>query len=135
MTADFKEVYWLLEHNFQLTNTDKHCYYVLTIGQKCVYVRKLDPTDTQNYFNNQYICHINKVTGRGNVLFSSFIDFGSKEWVAGTGITPKYAINNAINVALLDPSVQHKEELRTFSLLLNPIVWFFRNIINYIKNR
>ena len=135
MTADFKEVYWLLEHNFQLTNTDRHCYYVLTIGQKCVYVRKLDPTDTQRYFNNQYICHINKVTGRGNVLFSSFIDFGSKEWITDTGETPKQAIRNAMNLALLDPNVQHKEDVKSINIVLNPVLWFFRNIINYIKNR
>ena len=135
MTADFKEVYWLLEHNFQLVNMDGHCYYLFTIEHKCFYVRRIDPTTENHYFKDQYICYVNKATGKGDIIFSRSIDFGSKEWISGTGITPKYAINNAINMALLDPSVQHKEELRTFSLLLNPIVWFFRNIINYIKNR
>ena len=136
MTANFKETYWLLDHNFQLTLINNRQHYLMSLDHKCIYVIAIGPDDDKSYSSHdRYVCHINKATGKGDILFSSTINFNSSEWITATGITPKHAINNAITLALTDSKVQHKEELRGFSLMLNPIIWFFANLINQIINK
>lgn len=135
MTANFNEIYWLLEHDFQLICVNGQQHYHISTGHKCIYVKSLDPNDKKGCSRDKYICHINRATGHGDIIYSGTIDFGSSEWITATGITPKYAIDNAITHALSDPKTQHKEELRTFSLMLNPIIWFIKNCINNITNR
>ena len=136
MTADFNEAYWLIERGFQIICINNKSYYhVVAPGNKLIYVRKLDPTDKRSFFKDQYVCHINISSGKGDIVFSDYIDFNSSQWISATGITPKYAINDAITKALSCPAMQNKGELRAFGLSLNPIIQFLKNCINLFTNR
>lgn len=136
MTADFDEIYWLLEHDFRPACINNHNFYGNMYGKKCFYVRKLDPTDNRLHFNDQYVCYINKSAGHGEIIFARTIEFNSsKDWIIATGLTPKKAIQNAIDNALVNPTVQDIEELRAYRFLLNPIIWFIQNCIKYFKNK
>ena len=135
MTANFNETYWLLEHDFRLMCVNDQQYYNLSTGHKCIYVKSLGPNDKRGCSRDKYVCHINRATGQGDIIFSGTIDFGSSEWITAAGVNPKNAINNTITDGLSDPKMQHKEELRTFSLMLNPIIWFIKNCINTLTNK
>ena len=136
MNADFKDVCWLLDHDFKFSCIDDKQYYFIPFSRKSIYVRKLDPTEPKTFYKDNYVCFLNKSTGSGELVVSSAINFNSsKDWIKATGTSPKDAILNALTKAYADRDVKHKEELRSFEFTLNPIVCFIRDCIRYFTNR
>lgn len=130
MTADFKHVCWLLDHNYTTKVIGEHQYYFYTHYHKTFYVRSLDPVEPKDDYRDRYVCYINKVSAPGDIVTNSAITFSSDDWIRATGITPKEAIRDAITKAYDDPAVKSKDELRSYDLTLNPILWFIKDCIS-----
>ena len=132
MTANFKAVCWLLDHDFQSVCTEGHQFYAYTHAHKSIYVRQLDPVEPKDDYRDNYCCYINKHATQDGIIANSAISFSSKDWVQATGLTPKRAIRNAITKSLSDPDMKGKDELRSYDLTLNPVFWFIKDCIAYI---
>ena len=135
MAADFNTVCWLLDHDFQFVNIEGRQYYVYAHYHKTIYVRNVDPTEPKDDYRDQYVCFINKTAAHNEIVVNSAINFSSKDWIIATGIHPKRAIRSAINKSLDHPEVKGKDELRSFGLTLNPVIWFLHDVIAYITKK
>ena len=132
MTADFDEVYWMLDTGFRPMVVDSHQFYVYVYNHQCFCISKLGENDHRDKPTDQYRCSLRKSVHSTDVVCIDPYNINSlKEWITASGITPKQAVISTINLALADPSIKGYADLRRFKLTLNPIVKFINDCLSY----
>ena len=134
MTADFDEVYWMLDTGFRPMVVDSRQFYVYIYNHHCFCISKLGQNDHRDNVTDQYRCSLRKSSNNTDVTCADPYNINSlKDWITASGITPKQAVISAINLALADTSVKGHADLKRFKLTLNPIVKFFLDCFSYFN--
>ena len=128
MTADFNEVYWMLEHDLRAKFLNEHEFYVLRYKDKFICIRKLGAEESKPRFNDKYLCFINKHNKVSDVIICNSVNFDAKDWISGSGITPKEAILDTIRKALDNPTVADKEMIKNYKSTLGALHNIFASI-------
>lgn len=132
MTADFDDVYWMLDTGFRPMVVDSHQFYVYMYNHHCFCISKLGQNDRRDNTADQYSCSMRKNARSTDVVCADPYNINSlKDWITATGVTPKSAMITTINLALADPTVKDQSDLRRLKLTLNIVVKFILDCISF----
>ena len=136
MTADFDEVYWMLDTGFRPMVVDSHQFYVYAYNHHCFCITKLGQNDRRDKATDQYRCSLRKSVHSTDVVCSDPYNINSlKDWITATGVTPKQAMISVINLTLSDFTLKNQSDLKRLKLTLNPVIKFILDCISYLTHK
>ena len=136
MTNDFDDVYWMLDTGFRPMVVDSRQYYILVRNHQCFSITKLGKDDRRDFVQDQYRCSLSKSARTADQVCADPYHIDAlKDWITASGVHPKQAVVRAINLALADPMIKDRDDLRLFKFTFNPVVRFVLDCISFLTNK